>query len=131
MQQKTFRERFRGFDPDEVEDFLERVVETLRGYELKLRDQNDSLEALRQDLAGTKEASRGGVYRNDGVLGKPEGLEAQRFRLLGQDRHVYRIGGYSCGEANIHFDFLLGPDGRILSHSQGYHAGLDYGPCLP
>ncbi|MEE9534760.1 MAG: DivIVA domain-containing protein [Acidimicrobiia bacterium] len=56
VQQKTFRERFRGFDPDEVEDFLERVVETLRGYELKLRDQNDSLEALRQDLAGTKEA---------------------------------------------------------------------------
>ena len=56
VQQKTFRERFRGFDPDEVEDFLERVVETLRGYELKLREQNDSLEALRQDLAGTKEA---------------------------------------------------------------------------
>ncbi|MEE9228319.1 MAG: DivIVA domain-containing protein, partial [Acidimicrobiia bacterium] len=26
VQQKTFRERFRGFDPDEVEDFLERVV---------------------------------------------------------------------------------------------------------
>ena len=56
VQQKTFRERFRGFDPDEVEDFLERVVETLRGYELKLRQQQDQLEMLKQDLAGTKEA---------------------------------------------------------------------------
>ncbi len=56
VQQKTFRERFRGFDPDEVEDFLERVVETLRGYELKLRHQQDELEGLKQDLAGTKEA---------------------------------------------------------------------------
>ncbi len=56
VQQKTFRERFRGFDPDEVEDFLERIVETLRGYELKLRHQQDELEGLKQDLAGTKEA---------------------------------------------------------------------------
>lgn len=56
VQQKTFRERFRGFDPDEVEDFLERVVETLRGNELKLRQQQDELESLKQDLAGTKEA---------------------------------------------------------------------------
>ena len=56
VQQKTFRERFRGFDPEDVEDFLERVVETLRGYELKLREQQDELEVLKQDLAGTKEA---------------------------------------------------------------------------
>ena len=56
VQQKTFRERFRGFDPDEVEDFLERVVETLRGHELKARKQQDELEGLKQDLAGTKEA---------------------------------------------------------------------------
>lgn len=56
VQQKTFRERFRGFDPDEVEDFLERVVETLRGYELKARQQHGELESLKQDLAGTKEA---------------------------------------------------------------------------
>jgi cell division initiation protein len=56
VQQKTFRERFRGYDPDDVEDFLDRVVETLRGYELKLRQQQESLDALQQDLAGTKEA---------------------------------------------------------------------------
>ena len=56
VQQKTFRERFRGYDPDDVEDFLDRVVETLRGQELKLRQQQESLDALQQDLAGTKEA---------------------------------------------------------------------------
>ncbi len=56
VQQKTFRERFRGYDPDDVEDFLDRVVETLRGYELKLRQQQEQLDALQQDLAGTKEA---------------------------------------------------------------------------
>ncbi|NNC90893.1 MAG: DivIVA domain-containing protein [Acidimicrobiia bacterium] len=56
VQQKTFRERFRGYDPDDVEDFLDRVVETLRGYELKLRQQQESVDALQQDLAGTKEA---------------------------------------------------------------------------
>ena len=56
VQQKTFRERFRGYDPDDVEDFLDRVVETLRGHELKLRQQQESLDALQQDLAGTKEA---------------------------------------------------------------------------
>jgi len=56
VQQKTFRERFRGYDPDDVEDFLDRVVETLRGYELKARQQQEQLDALQQDLAGTKEA---------------------------------------------------------------------------
>ncbi len=56
VQQKTFRERFRGYDPDDVEDFLDRVVETLRGHELKLRQQQEQLDALSQDLAGTKEA---------------------------------------------------------------------------
>ncbi|NNJ48180.1 MAG: DivIVA domain-containing protein [Acidimicrobiia bacterium] len=56
VQQKTFRERFRGYDPDDVEDFLDRVVETLRGYELKARQQQEQLDALAQDLAGTKEA---------------------------------------------------------------------------
>jgi cell division initiation protein len=56
VQQKTFRERFRGYDPDDVEDFLDRVVETLRGHELKLRQQQEQLDGLQQDLAGTKEA---------------------------------------------------------------------------
>ena len=56
VQQKTFRERFRGYDPDDVEDFLDRVVETLRGYELKMRQQQEQLDGLQQDLAGTKEA---------------------------------------------------------------------------
>ena len=56
VQQKTFRERFRGYDPDDVEDFLDRVVETLRGYELKARQQQEQLDVLQQDLAGTKEA---------------------------------------------------------------------------
>lgn len=56
VQQKTFRERFRGYDPDDVEDFLDRVVETLRGYEIKLRQQQEHLDGLQQDLAGTKEA---------------------------------------------------------------------------
>ncbi len=56
VQQKTFRERFRGYDPDDVEDFLDRVVETLRGYELKARQQQEQLDTLQQDLAGTKEA---------------------------------------------------------------------------
>lgn len=56
VQQKTFRERFRGYDPDDVEDFLDRIVETLRGHELKLRQQQESLDAAQQDLAGSKEA---------------------------------------------------------------------------
>ena len=56
VQQKTFRERFRGYDPDDVEDFLDRVVETLRSQELKLRQQQEQLDGLQQDLAGTKEA---------------------------------------------------------------------------
>lgn len=56
VQQKTFRERFRGYDPDDVEDFLDRVVETLRGYEVKLRQQQDDMEKLRNDVEGTKEA---------------------------------------------------------------------------
>lgn len=56
VQQKTFRERFRGYDPDDVEDFLDRVVETLRGYEVKVRQQQDELEVLKSDVAGSKEA---------------------------------------------------------------------------
>jgi cell division initiation protein len=56
VQQKTFRERFRGYDPDDVEDFLDRVVETLLSQELKLRQQQEQLDGLQQDLAGTKEA---------------------------------------------------------------------------
>ena len=56
VQQKTFRERFRGYDPDDVEDFLDRVVETLRGHELKVRQLQEQLDSLQQDLAGTKEA---------------------------------------------------------------------------
>jgi DivIVA domain-containing protein len=56
VQQKTFRERFRGYDPDDVEDFLDRVVETLRGYEVKVRQQQEELEGLKSEIAGSKEA---------------------------------------------------------------------------
>lgn len=56
VQQKTFRERFRGYDPDDVEDFLDRVVETFRSLELQVKRQQERIDQLEHDLAETSEA---------------------------------------------------------------------------
>ena len=47
-----FRERFRGYDPDEVDDFLERVAKAVEQLQTRLKEAND-----RADAAEVKAAS--------------------------------------------------------------------------
>jgi cell division initiation protein len=55
VQQKTFRAALRGYAEDEVDDFLDQVVETLRGYEQRVQEAEERAVALEEELSATKE----------------------------------------------------------------------------
>ncbi len=52
VQQKTFGTALRGYDLDEVDDFLDEVVTSLKGYELRLVEAQARIQALEIELAG-------------------------------------------------------------------------------
>lgn len=51
VEQKAFTQALRGYQMDEVDDFLDEVVTTLRGYEQRLRDAQEKTRALEVDVA--------------------------------------------------------------------------------
>jgi cell division initiation protein len=55
VEQKAFTQALRGYQMDEVDDFLDEVVTTLRSYEQRLREAQDKIRALESDTS-----SRGG-----------------------------------------------------------------------
>src|SRR5690606_28827921 len=50
IQQKTFGPMLRGYDMDEVDDFLDEVVATLKDYDQRVRDAQDRIRALETEL---------------------------------------------------------------------------------
>jgi len=55
VEQKAFTQALRGYQMDEVDDFLDEIVTTLRSYDQRLRDAQDKIRALETDAI-----SRGG-----------------------------------------------------------------------
>lgn len=53
-----FREKFRGYDPDEVDDFLERVGTAFAQMQDKLRDANDQIESANARAARAEARAR-------------------------------------------------------------------------
>jgi DivIVA domain-containing protein len=51
IQQKTFGTALRGYDLDEVDDFLDQVVTTLNSYEQRLSDAQERIAALEAEAA--------------------------------------------------------------------------------
>lgn len=51
IQQKTFGPELRGYNMDEVDDFLDEVVSTLKDYDQRLRDAQDRIRALEAEVA--------------------------------------------------------------------------------
>jgi len=50
VQQKTFRQAFKGYDGGEVDEFLDEVVVTLRDYEQRVRETEDRVGVLEDQL---------------------------------------------------------------------------------
>lgn len=50
VQQKTFGTALRGYDLDEVDDFLDDVVTSLKDYEQRLRDAQDRISTLELEM---------------------------------------------------------------------------------
>jgi cell division initiation protein len=57
VEQKAFTQALRGYQMDEVDDFLDEVVGTLRNYEQRLREAHDKIRVLESEGSP---ASRGG-----------------------------------------------------------------------
>ena len=55
VEQKAFTQALRGYQMDEVDDFLDEIVTALRGYDQRLRDAQEKMRALEADAS-----SRGG-----------------------------------------------------------------------
>ncbi len=51
IQQKTFGPELRGYNMDEVDDFLDEVVTTLKDYDQQIRDAHDRIRALEAEVA--------------------------------------------------------------------------------
>ena len=50
VQQKTFRQAFKGYDGGEVDEFLDQVVVALRDYEQRVRENEDRVAVLEDQL---------------------------------------------------------------------------------
>ncbi len=57
VEQKAFTQALRGYQMDEVDDFLDEVVGTLRSYEQRLREAHDKIRVLETEATPTQ---RGG-----------------------------------------------------------------------
>lgn len=55
VEQKAFTQALRGYQMDEVDDFLDEIVTTIRAYDQRLRDAQEKIRALEAEAA-----SRGG-----------------------------------------------------------------------
>ncbi|MEX2280475.1 MAG: DivIVA domain-containing protein [Acidimicrobiia bacterium] len=56
VQQKTFGTALRGYDLDEVDDFLDDVVTSLKDYEQRLRDAQDRISTLELEMTDRGDA---------------------------------------------------------------------------
>lgn len=55
IQQKTFGPELRGYNMDEVDDFLDDVVATLKDYDQRVRDAQDRIRALEAEISTSGE----------------------------------------------------------------------------
>lgn len=62
VQQKTFGTALRGYDLDEVDDFLDEIVTSLKDYEQRLRDALERISALESE-ATTQGDAEGAIAR--------------------------------------------------------------------
>jgi cell division initiation protein len=51
VEQKAFTQALRGYHMDEVDDFLDEVVATLRSYDQRVRDAQDRIRALEGEMS--------------------------------------------------------------------------------
>ncbi len=81
VEQKAFTQALRGYQMDEVDDFLDEVVGTLRSYEQRLREAHDKIRVLETEATPTQ---RGGDESeiSRAILDRP----ADRGRLLADAR---------------------------------------------
>jgi cell division initiation protein len=52
VEQKAFTQALRGYQMDEVDDFLDEIVTSLRSYDQRLRDAQEKIRALETDAVG-------------------------------------------------------------------------------
>lgn len=90
VQQKTFGPELRGYNMDEVDDFLDEVVATLKDYDQRMRDAQDRIRALEAELASRGEEetaiSRALVAAQkqaDAIIAEAQ-AEAERIRQSAQ-----------------------------------------------
>jgi len=55
IQQQSFKRALRGYDPEEVDEFLDRIAENLQGYVEKIRDLERKLEASDEQINECRE----------------------------------------------------------------------------
>jgi cell division initiation protein len=56
VQQKTFGTALRGYDLDEVDDFLDEIVTSLKDYEQRLRDAQERISTLESEMSNRGDA---------------------------------------------------------------------------
>jgi len=56
VEQKAFTQALRGYQMDEVDDFLDEIVGTLRGYEQRLREAQDKIRVLETEGTSPKQS---------------------------------------------------------------------------
>jgi DivIVA domain len=55
IQQQSFKRALRGYDPEEVDEFLDKIAENLQGYVEKIRDLERKLETSDEQIQECRE----------------------------------------------------------------------------
>jgi len=89
IEEIDFSEKFRGYDPDQVDDFLERVGATLSGLMVSERDARDradraeqEVRSLRERLASAPKAPSSGAAAAPALSDEQEIEQASRTLLM-------------------------------------------------
>lgn len=108
VQQKTFGTALRGYDLDEVDDFLDDVVTSLKGYEQRLAEAQERISGLEAELAdkGDSESaiSRALVAAQRSADMIVEEAKAEADRILGDAREQSELLAASREEERAKLD---------------------------
>ena len=117
VEQKAFTQALRGYHMDEVDDFLDEVVATIRNYDQRIRDAQERIRALEgevnsrgQDESSISRAFIAAQNAADEIIAKAE-AEAVTIRdrasteagevLAERDAEVARIRAEIAGHRNL------------------------------
>jgi cell division initiation protein len=113
VEQKAFTQALRGYQMDEVDDFLDEVVGTLRAYEQRLREAHDKIRVLETETTPARGGDESEISRAiltaqrtaDRLLAEARG-EAESIKAEGEAENSRLVAQRDAERNRLHSEIL-------------------------